>query len=918
VVWTDQTAKEQRYIQRPQGGAWSTPTVIGTYAGTTVFMDGDAELASAADSSVHVVYTDDTSGNSEVYYRMKPAAGAWTSPVNLSNTASLRSDFAMVQVGVDGTLHAAWIDTPGSSTCCGDTYYVFKPPAGAWSSPVNVSLSSANGYEAALAVGPDGSAHLIWADEDGGPGMQNIYYAAKPSGGAFSAPVNLSGTANVNRNMGGVVVTPDLAVHVVYYEGLGANHEVIYQTKPSGGSWGGTTNISNASGNSLNAAIEVGTAGALHAVWQDNNSGNYDVRYATKPGGGAWTTPATIATTSGTSSVPRLATGTDGSLHTVWQDNTPGDFDVFYSSIAPLDPDGDVSVDKTAAPASVLVTNPVTVTLEITGVSPPLSLSPADAMLVIDRSGSMAGQPLADAKTGAQDFVDVVDGADGSVDGIITGSQVGVVAFDHIATLTHQLSTNASSIKAAIAALTSGGATAIGDGINLAQTELTGPRHLAANAPAMVVLSDGMNNSGSDPATEAANAKAAGTEMFSIALGPGADVPLMQGIASAPLATHYFRPLLSGDLQIIFNEIAQGLGGAAATSLVTNDFVGTSFSLVGTPSASKGTVQVLSSGTWIRWTLPEIRTETVSLTYQLVHKVGQPCGEIATNASATLTFVDSLGSNQQRTYPQPVVNVDDGDGLTPAQEAVTGTDPCRADTDGDGFYDGPVDVDGSGGPGQPGDNCLLVPNPTQANSDSGPPPPAGNTGAIGNGPGIAGHDGTVPNGDPWGDLCDSDDDNDGLGDFSGDWEPGVPRDLTLDDDADGNPAFDCYGGEDTSDDGVSWDTDCDGKIDGAPLICGSSTNDADGDGLMDAWETCHWATSNTSTNTDGDSMGDCREAMDVNGNAVLTNADATFVQQAFFDIIGADWDFDINGNGVITNGDATFVRQAFFAVNPCL
>ncbi|MEX2246424.1 MAG: hypothetical protein WEC75_07030 [Dehalococcoidia bacterium] len=228
----------------------------------------------------------------------------------------------------------------------------------------------------------------------------------------------------------------------------------------------------------------------------------------------------------------------------------------------------------------------------------------------------------------------------------------------------------------------------------------------------------------------------------------------------------------------------------------------------------------------------------------------------------------------------------------------------NGDQDGDGVFDS-------------ADNCVVVANPGQENFDSL---------GIGNGPGIPGDDTTVPNGDGWGDACDADDDNDDIFDATAPSPPGGsndpdPRgDLTYDDDGDGNPAVGCYGGTDAGDDGPSWDTDCDGKRDGVPADCGSAVLDDDGDGLMNAWETCHWGTSNASADSDGDGLGDCVEAMDVSGNGVANVHDGIFILRAFFGVPGNGFDaaFDINGNGVITDADAIFVLRAFFGVSACL
>jgi hypothetical protein len=226
--------------------------------------------------------------------------------------------------------------------------------------------------------------------------------------------------------------------------------------------------------------------------------------------------------------------------------------------------------------------------------------------------------------------------------------------------------------------------------------------------------------------------------------------------------------------------------------------------------------------------------------------------------------------------------------------AILGTMPALMDVDADAVVDAV-------------DNCPGSSNPTQRNSDALP---------MGNGSGVPGDDGTVPNADAAGDTCDSDDDNDLLPDAS-DADAGAPRDPTIDDDGDGDGAAGCYGSTDPDDDGSSWDADCDGALDGAPADCGTESADADADGLADAWETCGWGTSNASADTDGDGLGDCREVMDVNGNGIANGTDAIFVTRTVFEATGRDAAFDINGNARITLADAVFIWRAFFGVGPC-
>jgi hypothetical protein len=244
------------------------------------------------------------------------------------------------------------------------------------------------------------------------------------------------------------------------------------------------------------------------------------------------------------------------------------------------------------------------------------------------------------------------------------------------------------------------------------------------------------------------------------------------------------------------------------------------------------------------------------------------------------------------------------------------------------------------------DNCARVYNPDQANTPMG---------CIDNGPGVLGDDCTVPNGDTVGDVCDPDTDNDGMTDrlealpaASGHYacfilggpdvstKPGFPvLDNTYDDNGNGDPAPPL--GTDTADNGPSWDTDGDTVPDGAECVRGRDpTNvasrpgtalcgglgDSDGDGLRDSWETCGWGTNPTVVNSDGDTLGDCKEAADVDGNGVLdftgdimAYAQASLLPPSAF---GKGGDFDIDKNGTVNYvGDVMQVIQFVFGVEPC-
>ncbi|MGM9609850.1 MAG: VWA domain-containing protein, partial [Eubacteriales bacterium] len=92
---------------------------------------------------------------------------------------------------------------------------------------------------------------------------------------------------------------------------------------------------------------------------------------------------------------------------------------------------------------------------------PDITSNPTDIVLILDRSRSMAGSPLANLKAGAKSFIDIIDEAtDGTQDGQIgMGSRIGIVSFSTTATQDTGLITSVADLKKAVNDLTSGGST---------------------------------------------------------------------------------------------------------------------------------------------------------------------------------------------------------------------------------------------------------------------------------------------------------------------------------------------------------------------------------------------------------------------------------------------------------------------------
>ena len=358
VVWTDQTTREMKYSARPYGGAWTSPAVVATYAGTTLFSDGDIAVAVASDGTVHIVYCYDSSGHSEIHHRSLPPGGSWSAAVDISQTPGTRSEFPHVAGTPDGVAHAIWIDaTPSGGICCSETYYASRSIVGVWTPAINISNNGANEYEISIGAGPDNSVHVITAQEDGGPGQQNIYYYEKPAGGAFLAGVNLNNNPNIGRNMGGVAKGADGTVHLVYYQGNPS--EVMYWSRPACGTWSGPINLSNDAGSSGNPDVGVDACGTVHVVWVDDAAGG-QIQYTGHPLGGSWTIPQVVTAAAGPGRV-RLALGGargiySGSAEVVYM-ASPGDAYLVESEWSGCGAAGTVAVSDPTGPPEGMAAN---------------------------------------------------------------------------------------------------------------------------------------------------------------------------------------------------------------------------------------------------------------------------------------------------------------------------------------------------------------------------------------------------------------------------------------------------------------------------------------------------------------------------------------------------------------------------------
>ena len=154
-----------------------------------------------------------------------------------------------------------------------------------------------------------------------------------------------------------------------------------------------------------------------------------------------------------------------------------------------------------------------------------------DLMMVIDVSGSMSGGGITAAKNATVALINALP---------LGTTQMGIVTFQSTTNtyrLLQDLTANKAGLITAVNALSAGGNTATGPGIQAATAELGSSRAIAGHSKMEVVLSDGGSNVGISPVTAAGQAYSAGITVHSVGT-PGHVASEMSQIAAAGHGTY--------------------------------------------------------------------------------------------------------------------------------------------------------------------------------------------------------------------------------------------------------------------------------------------------------------------------------------------------------------------------------------------
>jgi len=299
-------------------------------------------LAVDSNSTLHVVCRDGTPGNLEIFYMKSPDGGlTWSIPKRITWT-SKRSNTPAIAIDSQGTIHVVWQDDAPEDVT--GIYYKRSTDGGTtWSTMKRLTWSWTTGgwsYNPVIAVDSSNIVHVVWNDD--ASGQYELYYKRSSDGGLSWSSLKRITWGYGHHAGASIIIGLSNAIHAVWHgDVFGSSGEIFYKkSTDQGATWTLNKRLTWNSGWSSEPAIAVDLSGQLHVVWDDDTPGNFDIYHAkSTDGGDNWTAAKRVNWNPGNSILPAIGTDSFGFLHVVWQDNETGTDEILYKK----SPDGGVS-----------------------------------------------------------------------------------------------------------------------------------------------------------------------------------------------------------------------------------------------------------------------------------------------------------------------------------------------------------------------------------------------------------------------------------------------------------------------------------------------------------------------------------------------------------------------------------------------
>ena len=197
----------------------------------------------------------------------------------------------------------------------------------------NVSNTAGASSAPRIAVDHPGNVHIAWNEEVSG-NTEVYYIRSTDSGSTWSPALNLSNYSPASDRpfFIGAEAAPSTNLHILWTRYESGNTETILRTSSdSGVTWTAPVEIASVPG-FKGPVVTVDASGNLNAVWEDNSSGNNEIYFSRVTDLNAgWSVTVNISNNGGNSREPAVAVDPDGYIHSAWRDDSGGSDWVYVS-----------------------------------------------------------------------------------------------------------------------------------------------------------------------------------------------------------------------------------------------------------------------------------------------------------------------------------------------------------------------------------------------------------------------------------------------------------------------------------------------------------------------------------------------------------------------------------------------------------
>ncbi|MFQ5748191.1 MAG: hypothetical protein ACE5H3_01905 [Planctomycetota bacterium] len=328
LVWTDERdGNPDIYFKRsPDGGtSWGPPVRLTTHPGSSL----NPSIACAGEG-VFVAWFDDRGGIPRVWFRRSPDSGLTWGPETLITPGARPGAFPAIAAW-NASLHVVYVDGRSGDS---EVWYVRSLDGGAnWESAKRLSDKPHNSWTPTAAVWKE-HVYVGWTDTRHGlptSGEEEYFKRSVDNGLTWTADTRL--TFDPANSWAPSLAASGSDVWFAWFDDRDGNWEIYFKrSRDFGATWSPDRRLTRDGGASVRPSLAVGDRG-LHLIWWDSRDGNEEIYWRTSSDRGrTWKPPVRLTGDPAPSTLVSAAASRAG-VFAVWQDERDGNPEIYFKRL---------------------------------------------------------------------------------------------------------------------------------------------------------------------------------------------------------------------------------------------------------------------------------------------------------------------------------------------------------------------------------------------------------------------------------------------------------------------------------------------------------------------------------------------------------------------------------------------------------